>query len=87
MKLIPKGLSLPGLAIGAGAVLLAPVIIPAVGSALKPLLKATIKGGLLAYEGAKLSIAETKEALEDLTAEAKAEVAKTSTTAKKTPKK
>lgn len=87
MKLIPRGLSLPGLAIGAGAVLLAPVIIPAVGSALKPLLKATIKGGILAYEGAKVSLAETREAVEDLTAEAKAEVAKKNNTAKKTTKK
>jgi len=87
MRLVPKGLSLPGLAIGAGAVLLAPVIIPAVGSALKPLLKATIKGGILAYEGAKVSIAETKEAFEDITAEAKAEVSKKNTTAKKTIKK
>lgn len=86
MKLIPKGLTLPGLAIGAGAVLLAPVVIPAVGSALKPLLKAGIKGGILAYEGAKLSIAETREAIEDITAEAKAEIAKKNT-AEKPPKK
>ena len=60
MKLL-NGVSVGSLAVGAGIVLLAPVVIPVVGSVLKPLTKAVIKGGLLAYEGAKLSIAETKE--------------------------
>ena len=87
MKFIPKGFSLPALAIGAGAVLLAPVIIPAIGGALRPLLKSTIKGGILAYEGAKVAVAEAREAMEDLTAEAKAEVAEKNTAAKKTAKK
>lgn len=87
MKLIPKGFSLPGLAIGAGAVLLAPVVIPAIGSALKPLLKTTIKGGILAYEGAKVAVAETREAIEDITAEAKAEAAQKSAAPKKNAKK
>jgi len=87
MKLFSKGLTLPGLAIGAGVVLLAPVVIPAIGNALKPLLKATIKGGLLVYEGAKVSLAETREAIEDLTAEAKAEVSKKNGSTKKTSKK
>jgi hypothetical protein len=62
------------IAIGAGAVLLAPVVIPVIGSIMKPLAKAAIKGGILAYEGVKVSIAETKETLEDLAAEAKAEI-------------
>jgi hypothetical protein len=62
------------MAIGAGAVLLAPVVIPVIGSIIKPLAKAGIKGGILAYEGAKVTIAETKETLEDLAAEAKAEI-------------
>jgi hypothetical protein len=74
MKLF-NGFNVGSLAIGAGVVLLAPVIIPVVGSILKPLTKAIIKGGLLAYEGAKVSIAETKETFEDIAAEAKAEIA------------
>jgi len=61
-------------AIGAGAVLLAPVIIPIIGSIMKPLAKAAIKGGILAYEGMKVTLAETRETLEDLAAEAKAEI-------------
>lgn len=61
--------------IGAGVVLLAPVVIPIVASVMKPLAKAAIKGGILAYEGAKVAVAEAKEAVEDIAAEAKAELA------------
>jgi len=63
------------LAVGAGAVLLAPVIIPVLAGVVKPVAKAVIKGGLLAYEGTKVSLAETKETLEDIAAEAKTEIA------------
>jgi hypothetical protein len=70
----PKGFDLSSLAIGAGVVLLAPIVVPVIGSVLKPMAKAVVKGGLLAYEGAKVSIAETKETLEDIAAEAKAEI-------------
>jgi len=64
-----------GIAIGAGVVLLAPVVIPVIGAILKPITKAIIKGSLLAYESAKVSIAETREMVEDIAAEAKAEIA------------
>lgn len=74
MRLISNGLNMSSLAVGAGVILLAPVVIPVVGSVLKPLAKAAIKGGIMAYEGAKVSIAETKETLEDLAAEAKSEI-------------
>ena len=78
MKII-NGLSLGSLAIGAGVVLLAPVVIPVLGAALKPLAKAVIKGSILAYEGVKVSIAETKETLEDIAAEAKSEISQAGT--------
>lgn len=74
MKIFNGGLSVGSLAVGAGVVLLAPVIIPVIGGILKPVAKAVIKGGLLAYEGTKVSIAEAKETLEDLAAEAKSEM-------------
>ena len=64
-----------GLLIGAGAVLLAPIVVPVAAAVMKPVVKAAIKGGLLAYEGTKVSIAEARESLEDLAAEAKAEIA------------
>ncbi|MDY7015321.1 MAG: DUF5132 domain-containing protein [Cyanobacteriota bacterium] len=59
------------IAIGIGAVILVPALVPLV----KPLAKATIKGGVSLYEKTKGAIAETSEALGDLVAEAKAEVA------------
>lgn len=75
MKFIPKGLTGTNLAVGAGVVLLAPVVLPIVGSIAKPIVKGVVKGALVTYEGAKVAIAECKESLEDITAEAKAEIA------------
>lgn len=75
---IPATVSLSSIAIGAGIVLLAPIAIPVIAGITKPIIKAAIKGGLMAYEGVKVSIAEAKESLEDLAAEAKAEIAKES---------
>jgi hypothetical protein len=70
-----NGVNPSSLAIGAGIVLLAPIVIPMIGAVLKPMVKALIKGSLIAYEGARVSIAEAKETIEDLAAEAKSEIA------------
>ena len=59
------------LAIGLGTVILAPTII----SLVKPLAKAAIKSGVSFYEKSKGAIAETGEAIGDIVAEAKSEVA------------
>jgi Protein of unknown function (DUF5132) len=77
MKILGNGLNIGSLAVGAGVILLAPVVIPVIGAILKPVAKAIIKGGIMAYEGAKVSIAETRETLEDIAAEAKAEISET----------
>jgi hypothetical protein len=74
MKMLGSGMSMGSVAVGAGVVLLAPVVIPVIGAILKPVAKAVIKGGMMAYEGAKLSVAETKETIEDLAADAKSEI-------------
>ena len=74
MKLVPKGLTVGNLAVGAGVVFLAPIVLPLVGSVAKPIVKAAIKGALVTYEGARVAVAEAKESLEDLAAEAKAEI-------------
>jgi hypothetical protein len=58
------------IAIGVGAVVLAPTIL----SILKPVAKATIKTGVILYQKTRETIAETGEQLGDLVAEAKAEV-------------
>ena len=76
MALFDNGFKMRGsLVVGAGIVLLAPIVVPVVASVLKPIAKAAIKGGLLAYGKAKESIAETMETVEDLAVEAKAELA------------
>lgn len=64
-----------GLVAGIGAAILAPILIPVVTQAGKPLTKAAIKQGLLAYEKGKEFFAEATEVFEDLVAEAKAELA------------
>jgi hypothetical protein len=74
MKLLGTSISVGSLAIGAGAVLLVPVVMPVLGAVLKPVAKAVIKGGVMAYEGAKVAVAETKETIEDIAAEAKSEL-------------
>jgi hypothetical protein len=80
---IPSSVSRLGgpLAFGAGITLLAPIITPLAGRIVKPVIKTTIKGGLIAFGAAqdvggrlKAAAAGTVEALEDLTAEAKAEM-------------
>jgi hypothetical protein len=70
--MIPKGNIWTGIAIGAG-LLAAPIVIPAVAGAARPLLKAVIKGGYTLYEYGREMVAEVTELAEDLFVEAKAE--------------
>ena len=63
---------------GIAAIVLLPVLVPvAAGKLGKPLAKATIKGGIVLYEKGKGVIAGVGETLEDIVAEAKAELAET----------
>ena len=66
---------LPGLALGAGALILAPILGQPLAKAGKPLAKATIKTSIIAYEKSKKVLAEAKEALEEMVTESKAELA------------
>ena len=59
--------------VGAGC-LLAPVVIPIIAAAARPVLKAAIKSGMLLYDKASEIVAEATEVTEDLVAEAKAEI-------------
>jgi hypothetical protein len=70
-----RGTIFGGLAIGIGSAVLAPIVIPILASVAKPLAKASIKGGLMLFEKGKEVVAETQEVVEDLVAEAKAELA------------
>jgi hypothetical protein len=66
-----KGNAITGLAIGLGAVLLAPAVLPALGRVLRPAAKAAIKGGIVLY---RETFAEIGEFASDLVAEARAEL-------------
>ena len=85
MALFDNGIKLgTGLAIGIGALVLAPAVIPAVAAIIKPLAKAGIKTGLAIYGKGKEVVAETVEIFEDLTAEARAELAAEAVAARQT---
>jgi hypothetical protein len=54
-----KGASLPGLAIGAGVVLLAPTLLPAIGRVARPAAKAIIRTGISLYREACTQVTQT----------------------------
>lgn len=69
-----KGTILTGLAIGIGAAVLAPAVIPVIAAVAKPVTKAAIKGGLILFKKGKETFAEVGEVVEDLVAEVKSEI-------------
>jgi hypothetical protein len=76
MALFDNGIKLGTvLALGLGAIILGPVAVPVVAAVVKPLVKGGIKGGMMLYVKAQETLAETREVLEDLAAEAQAELA------------
>jgi uncharacterized protein (UPF0254 family) len=66
--------SLTSVLVGVGAALVAPAVLPALISGLRPLAKALIKGGIQVYDAAKETAAEAEEQLSDLVAEVQAEL-------------
>ena len=68
---------LPAALVGVGAVLVAPLVLPVVGSVARPVAKGAIKGYLALVDGTKEWFAEASEQWSDLVAEAKAEHAAT----------
>jgi hypothetical protein len=66
-----SGNAVTGIAVGVGALLLGPTLLPAVGRALRPVAKAAIKGGMVLY---RETFAEIGEFTSDLVAEARAEL-------------
>ena len=70
-----EDLGTPGIVAGIGALVLAPIVIPAIAKIGKPIAKAAIKGGITLYEKSIVTVAEAGEVLEDLVAEARAELA------------
>jgi len=75
MALFDNGLKIGApILLGIGVLILAPVIAPVAASALKPLVKATIKTGLSLVQKGRELISEAAESFEDITAEVKAEL-------------
>jgi hypothetical protein len=64
---------MPSLAVGIGVALLAPVLLPAVASIFRPLMKGAVKGVFTVADTVKELTASTGEQLSDLYAEAKSE--------------
>ena len=78
MALTENGLKLgAGIGVGFGMYMLAPVLSPIMSSAVKPLAKAMIKNGLVVLGKGRKVVAGGLELVEDLVAEAKAELAET----------
>lgn len=63
-----------GLAVGIGAAVLAPVVLPALGGLLRPVAKGVIKAGLIVYDKGREATASLSEMTGDLAAEARAEM-------------
>lgn len=63
-----------GVAIGVGAALLAPVAISVLSGAGRPLVRAAMKSGILILEKGRETVAELGEVIEDLVAEAQADL-------------
>ncbi len=67
-----------GMALGAGAALVALGALPNVMKSTRPLARVALKSGLLFYERGREVVAEAQETFEDLVAEVKAELAEES---------
>jgi hypothetical protein len=70
---------LPGVLVGVGVALAAPVLLPAAASGVRPLAKALIKGGLAVAATVREVVAEAGEQLSDLVAEVQEESASATT--------
>ncbi len=60
---------------GAAGVVVAPAITPTLGRLLRPVARKTVKTGLLMYHHGRIKATELAEAMDDLHAEARAELA------------
>jgi len=62
------------LLIGTAAVIVAPIVVPAVLAGIRPVAKTAIRGGVFLYDKAGEIVAEAGEQMSDLVAEARAEL-------------
>ena len=69
----------PGIVTGIGALVLAPLLIPAIAKVGKPIAKTALKSGITLYQKSKGVLGEAGEIFEDLVAEAQAELSQEQT--------
>lgn len=67
--------------VGVGVALVAPIVVPALASGLRPLAKAVVKGGMMVYDKGVEMFAEAGEQLSDMVAEARSELDATAASA------
>ena len=63
------------LLVGAAAVVLAPIVVPAVLGGMRPVVKTLVKGSVMVYDKSREMVAEVGEQMSDLVAEARSELA------------
>lgn len=71
---ILKSNTFKSVAIGLGAAVLAPAVLPALAGLARPFARAAIKAGIVFYEKGRETAAELGELMDDLVAEAKADL-------------
>ena len=60
--------------IGAAAIVLAPIVVPAVLAGMRPVAKTLVKGGVMVYDKTREMVAEVGEQMGDIVAEARSEL-------------
>ena len=68
------GSLMPNLLIGATAIVLAPIVVPAVLAGMRPVAKTLVKGGVMVYDKTREMVAEVGEQMGDIVAEARSEL-------------
>ena len=61
--------------VGAAAVVLAPIVVPAILGGMRPVAKTLVKGGVMVYDKSREMVAEVGEQMSDLVAEVRSELA------------
>jgi hypothetical protein len=74
MKLPSFSISPGAILIGAGAVLLTPIVLPTVAGVLRSVTKVGMKTAMLSYDKGKQVVTDATTAVSDVTSEAKSEV-------------
>ena len=68
------GSLISNLLIGAAAIVLAPIVVPAVLAGMRPVAKTLVKGGVMVYDKTREMVAEVGEQMGDIMAEARSEL-------------